>query len=332
MQKNGVCVLPLQRALGDCFVSGTANASERPERFGTLRFYVSCLISSCLLALGFIAPKTASAQYGYPGGYPYGPPTLSWVGKSAMPTQFVPDKVVVATDGKVYVVGGGYINHATNTASSHLPYVYAYDPATDTWTVKASLPTDRSDYAVAAGPNGKIYVLGGQIINQTRHLDLVEVYDTVSNSWSTGPTMPVGRFRPSAIAGLDGKLYIFGGTTVASDWDRHYEYAVDVLDPSTNTWSSGTPASTFNAKADSAIACASDGTIYLHGNEVGQAATILRCYSPSTGIWTSKSSSPNPSASGSACFGQIGLLYSRTELYGGYGVSRLARYNPATDA
>ena len=56
-------------------------------------------------------------------------------------------------NGKLYVVGGG-------SGGQPLGRVEAYNPATNTWATKASMPSARWNLA-AASANGILYALGG---------------------------------------------------------------------------------------------------------------------------------------------------------------------------
>jgi N-acetylneuraminic acid mutarotase len=84
-----------------------------------------------------------------------------------------------------------------------------YDPATNTWSRKAPLPSARHSLT-AAGMFGKIYAVGG--INATGNFtNTVYVYDPVANAWSKGSSsMPTGRGGLSGAA-LAGVLYAVGG-------------------------------------------------------------------------------------------------------------------------
>jgi N-acetylneuraminic acid mutarotase len=65
--------------------------------------------------------------------------------------------------GKLYVVGGSRFN-ATQDKWETLDITIVYDPATDAWTRRASLPSPRSGIAASAVQlNGKarIEVVGG---------------------------------------------------------------------------------------------------------------------------------------------------------------------------
>ena len=77
--------------------------------------------------------------------------------------------VAVVVNGKIYAIGGS-AGHRDRLVSA----VEAYDPATDTWTRKADMPTART-YFSASVVNGKIYAIGGRarVLSST-----VEAYDT----------------------------------------------------------------------------------------------------------------------------------------------------------
>ena len=56
-------------------------------------------------------------------------------------------------NGKIYAIGGGLQGVGFST-------VEEYDPATDTWTKKADMPTGRFALSTSV-VNGKIYAIGG---------------------------------------------------------------------------------------------------------------------------------------------------------------------------
>src|SRR5205807_652310 len=96
--------------------------------------------------------------------------------------------------------------------------VAAYNPVTDTWTTKASMPKSRVRAGAALGPDGRIYVFGGNLSNGHNGNDVfeglspvsVDVYDPATNSWSSGPPMS-GPRDALAVAGpgADGQIYLF---------------------------------------------------------------------------------------------------------------------------
>jgi N-acetylneuraminic acid mutarotase len=84
--------------------------------------------------------------------------------------------------------------------------VEAYDPATNTWTTKAPMPTAR--WELGSGVvDGILYAIGG--LND-QYLSTVEAYDPAAGTWTTKASMPNPRF--SFALGVAGKkLYIADG-------------------------------------------------------------------------------------------------------------------------
>ena len=71
--------------------------------------------------------------------------------------------------GKLYAVGGSSVNGDSKA-------VEAYNPATNTWSTKASMPTAR--YGLANGVIAKIlYAVGGQS-NNGGYLNTVEAFSS----------------------------------------------------------------------------------------------------------------------------------------------------------
>jgi len=108
--------------------------------------------------------------------------------------------------------------------------VEAYDPATDTWTRKADMPTVRINH-VACVIDGRIYVFAGRTKwgDAESSVPTVEVYDPAADTWTQASDMPTSRsFHTASV--VDGKMYIIGGKTSASS------RIVDVYDPRTNMW------------------------------------------------------------------------------------------------
>ena len=99
---------------------------------------------------------------------------------------------MTAVNGIVYAVGGG-----CNCATSGGIYntLEAYDPAANTWSTKAPMPTARQELAVGV-INGILYAIGG---NGPGSPNVVEAYDPAANSWSTKAPMPTGRYGLAAV-------------------------------------------------------------------------------------------------------------------------------------
>ncbi len=121
-------------------------------------------------------------------------------------------------DGKLYVVGGHNDSDGNQRSSLEV-----YDPDTDSWTTKASMPTARRNPMVV-GLNGMLYVMIGWN-NQTGNQDNLIVYDPDTDSWTTKSATPFsGENNNGSAAAVNGKIYVFW-------WDIVYVY-----DPPTDTW------------------------------------------------------------------------------------------------
>src|SRR5260370_39847695 len=89
-----------------------------------------------------------------------------------------------------------------------LATVEAYDPCRTSWPTVAPMPTARHLLAAVAGPDGRIYAIGGEKSGSV--LNTVEAYDPVRNSWSTVAPMHNARHGLAAAAGPHGRLYALG--------------------------------------------------------------------------------------------------------------------------
>ena len=75
-------------------------------------------------------------------------------------------------NGKIYVFGGSVGGNIPTILSS----VEEYDPVTDTWTHKTSMPSDLGS-ASAASFDGKIYISGGSSVYGPSVTNIMYEYD-----------------------------------------------------------------------------------------------------------------------------------------------------------
>lgn len=85
----------------------------------------------------------------------YDPETDSWSFRKPMPAKRSGLCAVLATDGKIYILGG------SETPDSPLNTVFIYDPERDIWEKGPDMILPRDVLAAAATPDGKIYAIGG---------------------------------------------------------------------------------------------------------------------------------------------------------------------------
>jgi N-acetylneuraminic acid mutarotase len=134
---------------------------------------------------------------------------------------------MVASDGKLYVVGGVGPEPAA---------VLAYDFELERWSSLATpLPTLR-EHLTAVALDGRIYVVGGRWSGQG-NLAAVEILDPATGTWSAGADMPTRRGGLTASA-LGGRIHVTGG----EDLDTGDTYpAHEVYDPTGNQWATQVP-------------------------------------------------------------------------------------------
>jgi N-acetylneuraminic acid mutarotase len=160
----------------------------------------------------------------------YDPVSDTWTAKADMPRP----RGVLSTsvvDGKIYAIGGvvcsedGSCEHPI--AAFAVSTVEEYDPATDTWTTKAEMPTARKAPGTCA-VDGTIYAIGGSTGNEgpppedlTEALEFlfssVEEYNPATDTWTMKPDLPAPRTFLSASA-VNGKIYAIGGDVAVWPW------------------------------------------------------------------------------------------------------------------
>jgi N-acetylneuraminic acid mutarotase len=142
----------------------------------------------------------------------YDPATDTWSEREPPPHHHH-RAVVRAINGKLYAAGG-----MTKTLRNEVTYEYepepwaeldVYDPATNVWTTKASMPTAR--WGAAGGViDGKLYVAGGRGTDYSP-LSTLELYDPATNTWAARAKMLTAREGTgAAVAG--GVFHVLGGT------------------------------------------------------------------------------------------------------------------------
>lgn len=128
-----------------------------------------------------------------------------------------------ALGGKVYIVGGQDSNG--NPRSE----VYSYDPATNTYATRASLPIAANALVLSGG--GKLWAIcrDGQVY----------AYDPGANSWTQKASLPKPR-TSTAGAVYDGKIHVLGGDPTGTNTGPGTA-DVQIYDIATDKWTDGTP-------------------------------------------------------------------------------------------
>jgi N-acetylneuraminic acid mutarotase len=181
----------------------------------------------------------------------YDPDTDTWTTKAPMPTPRFYLTVGVVND-ILYAIGGGGA-YAQNPPA--MTTVEAYDPATDTWTTKAPMPT-AAFLGRAAGvvKNEFVYVVEGDSTVSGHDGDVL-VYDADTDAWMTKAPLPGAALMPPAscvtmtvtrqypsVGVASGIVYAVGGYTfVRGCIDPTVFAAASAYDPTIDTWKAVAP-------------------------------------------------------------------------------------------
>jgi N-acetylneuraminic acid mutarotase len=194
---------------------------------------------------GFVGATSGIAAWvPIDNSFEYDPANDTWKALAPMPIKRGA-AVAAAVNGKIYVIGGATTALGETNPAIHPTYpqrvlgtVEEYDPETNTWRERASMPTPRN-HTCAGVVGGRIYVIGGRIgaafISAASNLNNVEAYDPATDKWSAAlAKMPTARSAVSAGV-YNNRVYVAGGEWQNSNQFTAYR-AFEGYDPATNTW------------------------------------------------------------------------------------------------
>lgn len=185
----------------------------------------------------------------------YDPSVDEWstIAVSSLP-QPLDHTAAASYDGKLYVVGGGYLNR--DDLSNML---FIYNPINNEWTEGEDLPSPRG--ALTANfINGTLYVVGGvDIASGTTSSNWA--HNPTNNTWIEKAPMPTAREHLTSVV-VDNKLYVIGGRTsgMISNVDVN-----EVYNPVTDKWM---VLESMPSQRGGLASAAVNGSIYVFGGEV----------------------------------------------------------------
>jgi len=241
---------------------------------------------------------------------------MTW--RTLSPASQARQEVAVATSGgKVYLIGG---IRETSISSA----MEEYDPATDQWRFRASLP-EPLHHSVAMAHGGLIYVFGGYRSLAFDSTSAAYRYDPSTDRWTAIAPMPASRGAPAG-AVIGDRLYVVGGASPQTN-------SLIAYIPAENRWITLSP---MRVARDHLAAAAISGRLYVAGGRNGSSLTldILEEYDPQLDRWITRASMPT-GRSGIAAE----VLRGRMFVFGGEGNNRSATgtfaevesYDPLTD-
>jgi N-acetylneuraminic acid mutarotase len=201
------------------------------------------------------------------------PGTVGWTFGASMPTARQ-GAATAAEGGRLYVIGGSTGTGAGN--GTVVGSAEAYDPASDSWTTLAPMPSPRFQSHGAAQIGGKIYVAGGRLCSciPGGNTNSLFIYDVLTNTWSQGPNMPVNGSN-GVSAAIDSKLYVLNG------YDGGYRTDFWRFDPATASWTQLPSAPSPHVVGAAGVI---NGKLYVAGGE--PLSNRLDVYDPQTNAWT----------------------------------------------
>jgi len=214
----------------------------------------------------------------------------SWVSRAPM-GQARSGLGVIAVNGCIYAIGGtqlggDFIKAVVGTNEQ-------YNITSDTWVYKASMPTARAFFAIAAY-QGKIYCFGGvvgeQLIDEhsgfyaANDTKAVEVYDSLTDTWETKPPMPKGGGMYMSAQVIGGKIYVVNSPDIY------------VYDPVNGTWAdrNNLPLPRYTAVTDNKIVAtyAHEVTYPRSSPNYGDIVQQIMTYNPETNNITQGNNNP----------------------------------------
>ena len=183
----------------------------------------------------------------------YDPVTDTWETKAPMPTLRHGVTASVA-DGRIYVISGfEHTNNSYRGLNHGSIKNESYDPETNTWSNKPSIPNGVF-HAVSATIGDKIYVLGGAKADLaiSGWSNYNQVYDIKQETWTQASPVPVGfdRAAGAAILGVEPRIFIFGGS-IAPSYDSCN--LTQIYNPQQDNWTYGSQMPTSRASLGVAV-------------------------------------------------------------------------------
>lgn len=213
----------------------------------------------------------------------YDPATDRWVTKAPLPIGLHHAGIGVVGD-RLYVIGG--FTKSFLSVWKPVANVYQYDPATDTWAERASMPTPRGALAVAEAA-GKLLAIGGY--DGEANSAAAEEYDPSSDSWRVRAPLPTPRDHLAA-AGVGTRVYAIGGR-LNRDYSRNLA-VTEAYDLETDRWHRVADLPTARSGITAGVL---DGVIYVLGGEAPQGTfPTNEAYRPDHDRW--QTMAPMPTA------------------------------------
>ena len=211
---------------------------------------------------------------------PRGPATGTWTERAPLSLGPRQEMGVAALQGKVYVVGG------FDETGAAVATMEAYDPATNGWAQRASLPAPLHHVNVAA-VGDLLYVVGALSGSGFGAVGTTLSYDPGTNAWTALTGMLAGTQRgASGVAVVGTRIYVAGGLRAGASVTDF-----SAFDTVSGSWE---PLPSMAVARDHLAAAASDGRVFaISGRDSGALRAAVEMFDPATSLWTPRASIPS---------------------------------------
>lgn len=211
----------------------------------------------------------------------YDPTSNRWSSKPDLPIGLHHAGAAVL-NGALYVVGG--FTQSDDTIWNPSDRVFRFDPAGETWTERAPLPTARGGLAVTTF-QGKLFAVSGY--DGERNPAAVEVYDPALDQWNAVAPLPTPRDHLAAAA-IGETLYAIGGRVRLNY--RENLSTVEAYDTTSKQW---VPKADMPTPRSGIATGVVNGWIYVFGGESGEGTFHQNeRYSPQFNRWQTMAPMP----------------------------------------
>lgn len=182
---------------------------------------------------------------------------------------------------KMYVFGGG---HTSTNSSSCLNDLWQFDPQTNKWTAKATIPISCNHNLNASTP---LMIFGDEVCfvvyQAAQYKSYVYAYNTVTDQWTTKKVLPFYDTNGTGTFTIGMKGYMVGGSTSGSAKKNVWEY-----DYASDTW---TKKSDFPGEGrNNSTGVAYNGKGYIVGGWPSSVNKEIWEYDASNDSWKQKKS------------------------------------------
>lgn len=181
------------------------------------------------------------------------------------------------------IVVAGFLTGGGSVADGR---VFSYDPATDAWTEKTSMPAGAERGASGTTAIGsRVWVVGGYRGGSVADVHVYDAAAGTAGAWSVATSLPEPLDHLVAAA-VGGTVFAIGGRDGAIN---AHTARVDAISTTAGAWSSRAPMPT--SRGGAAAASLPDGRVCVFGGEGNSAAANgvfddAECYDPAADAWT----------------------------------------------